>query len=108
MTRRGALAAAALFAGARWAAADPVLSVMPPSVDAGRVERPATATATVRIANAGAGTLKLLALQLLDGGTAAATDWTLAPGGRWGGTVRAGCAVADGQSADLDLAFDPS
>jgi MYXO-CTERM domain-containing protein len=110
MIRRGALAAAALVAGARWAAADPVpvLSVMPPSVDAGRVERPATTTATVRIANAGTGTLKLLALQLLDGGTGAATDWSLTPGAPCGTTVPPSCALSDGQSADLDLTFDPS
>lgn len=109
MTRRGALAAAALVAGARWAAADPpVLSVMPVSVDAGRIERPATATATVRIANTGTGALKLLALQLLDVGTGAAADWTLTPGAPCGATVPPSCALTDGQSTDLDLAFDPS
>jgi uncharacterized protein (TIGR03382 family) len=108
MTRWGALAAAALLAGARWAAADPMLSVMPPSVDAGRVERAAGATATVRIANTGTGTLKLLALQLLDGGTGAATDWTLTPGAPCGATVPPSCALTDGQSTDLDLAFAPT
>lgn len=108
MTRRGALAAAALLAGARWAAADPVLSVMPPSVDAGRVERIDSASATVRIANAGTGTLKLLALQLLDGGTGAAADWTVTPGAPCGATVPPSCALTDGQSTDLDLAFEPT
>src|SRR5262249_36510642 len=108
MTRRGALAAAALFAGARWAAADPALSVMPPSVDAGPVERTAGATATVRIANAGTGTLKLLALQLLDDGTGAAADWTATPGAPCGATVPPSCALTNGQSADFDLAFDPT
>jgi MYXO-CTERM domain-containing protein len=108
MTRRGALAAAAVLAGARWAAADPALSVMPPSVDAGRVERTAGATATVRIANAGTGTLKLLALQLLDGGTGAAGDWTATPGAPCGAGVPPSCPLADGQTADLDLAFAPT
>jgi MYXO-CTERM domain-containing protein len=108
MTRRGALAAAALLAGARWAAADPVLSVMPLAVDAGRVERPASATATVRIANTGTGTLKLLALQLLDGGTGAAADWTVTPGAPCGTTVPPSCALTDGKSVELDVAFDPS
>jgi len=108
MTRRGALAAAALLAGARWAAADPALSVVPPSVDAGRVERTATATATVRIANAGTGTLKLLALELLDGGTGAAGDWTVTPGAPCSATVPPSCALLDNQTADLDLAFAPT
>ncbi len=108
MTRRGALAAAALFAGARWAAADPALSVMPPSVDAGRVERIASAPATVRITNAGTGTLKLLALQLLDGGTGAAADWTVTPGAPCGATIPPSCALTDGLFTDLDLAFEPT
>jgi MYXO-CTERM domain-containing protein len=108
MTRCGALAATALLAGARWAAADPALSVMPPSVDAGRVERIDSAAATVRIANTGTGTLKLLALQLLDGGTGAAADWTVTPGAPCGATVPPSCALTDGQVTDLDLAFAPT
>lgn len=108
MIRRGALAAAVLLAGARWAAADPMLSVMPPSVDAGRVERTARATATVQIANTGTGTLKLLALQLLDDGTGGAADWTLTQGAPCGATVPPSCALTDGQTANLDLAFAPT
>jgi MYXO-CTERM domain-containing protein len=108
MTLRGALLAAALLAAARWAAADPALSVMPPSVDAGRVERTASAAATVRIANAGTGTLKLLALQLLDGGTGAAADWTVTAGAPCGATLPPSCALTGGLSTDLDLAFEPT
>ena len=110
MIRRGALAAIALLAGARWAAADPALSVTPPSVDAGRVERTATAAATVRIANAGTGTgtLKLLALQVLDGGTGAAADWMVSPGAPCGATIPPSCALTDGLFTDLDLVFAPT
>jgi hypothetical protein len=105
MIGRGALAAFALLAGARWAAADPVLSVMPPSIDAGRVEHTAAATATVKIANAGTGSLKLLALQLLDGGTGAADDWTLTPGAPCGATVPPSCALTEGPGASVSLAL---
>ncbi|HEX3766087.1 MAG TPA: choice-of-anchor D domain-containing protein [Kofleriaceae bacterium] len=103
-----ALAAAALLAGARGAAADPMLSVMPASVDAGRVElSDAAATATVRITNTGTGPLKLLALQLLDGGTGAATDWTAMPGAPCSAGVPPSCALTDTLFTDVALAFAP-
>ena len=102
------LAAAAVLAGARWAAADPVLSVAPPSVDAGSLEVvSAGTTATVRVTNTGTGMLKLLALELLDGGTGGAADWTVTPRGACGPAIPPSCVLLDGQDADLDLAFDP-
>lgn len=108
MTARRALAAAALLAGARGAAADPMLSVAPTAVDAGRIELAASgAAATVRITNTGTGPLKLLALQLLDGGTGAAAEWTVLPGPPCTAGVPPSCALSDGVFTDLALAFAP-
>ncbi|TMQ09907.1 MAG: choice-of-anchor D domain-containing protein [Deltaproteobacteria bacterium] len=106
------LAALAAIAGARWAAAAPadapVLSVSPPALDVGPIEVvSATASAAVHVTNTGGGTLKLLAVDLLDDGTGAAADWTVTAGPPCTAAIPPSCVLDAGQTADLALAFDP-
>ncbi|TMQ07802.1 MAG: choice-of-anchor D domain-containing protein [Deltaproteobacteria bacterium] len=106
------LAALAAIAGARWAAAAPadapVLSVSPPALDVGPIEVvSATASAAVHVTNTGGGTLKLLAVDLLDDGTGAAADWTVTAGPPCTAAIPPSCVLDAGQAADLALAFDP-
>lgn len=90
------------------AASVPVLSVSPGALDAGAVEVMAgSATVTAHVRNAGVGMLKLAAIQLLDGGTGAAADWTVTPRAPCPATIPPTCVLTDGQTADLDIAFDP-
>jgi len=108
MIARRALAGAALLAGTRGAAADPVLSVMPTAVDTGSVELTAgRQPASVRITNAGTGPLRLLALELIDGGTGAAADWTVTPGAPCNATLPPSCTLTDRLFVDLALGFTP-
>ncbi|HEY0481025.1 MAG TPA: choice-of-anchor D domain-containing protein [Kofleriaceae bacterium] len=88
-------------------AAVPVPAVSPGSIDAGSVEVvTATAAAAVHVTNTGAGSLKLLAVQILDGGTGAAADWTVTP--RAPCTTQSPlCSLGNSQAADLDVVFDP-
>lgn len=89
-------------------ATTPVLSVSPGAIDVGAVEIVgATAAATVHLTSAGTGTLRLLAVQLLDGGTGAAADWTVTPRSPCTAALSPACALPAGQTADLDLGFDP-
>jgi MYXO-CTERM domain-containing protein len=90
------------------AAAVPVISVSP-AIDVGAVEViGATAQATVHIANAGTGMLKLLDVQIVDGGTGAAADWTYTALAPCGAHIPPACTLIDNQTVDLDLVFDPS
>jgi hypothetical protein len=90
-------------------AATPTISVSPTAIDVGAVEVVGvTASATVHVANAGVGTLKLLDVQIVDGGTGAATDWTFAARAPCTSGIPPICALAAGQPVDLELAFDPS
>jgi MYXO-CTERM domain-containing protein len=90
------------------AATTPVLSVSPGAVDVGAVEIvSATAAATVHLTSAGTGTIRLLAVQLLDGGTGASADWTVTPRPPCTAALSPACALPAGQTADLDLTFDP-
>ena len=87
----------------------PVLSASPGAITAGTVEViGATARVTVHLANAGAGPLQLLDVQIVDGGTGAAADWTFAARAPCTSGIPPSCALTDGQTVDLDLVFDPS
>ncbi|HEX2686006.1 MAG TPA: choice-of-anchor D domain-containing protein [Kofleriaceae bacterium] len=87
----------------------PVIATSPSAIDVGVVEVVgATATTTVHVTNAGVGLLKLLALQIVDGGTGAATDWTYTARTPCSSGIPPTCTVASGQTADLDLTLDPS
>jgi hypothetical protein len=91
------------------AAATPAISVSPTAIDVGAVEVVgASASATVHVANAGVGMLKLLAIQLVDGGTGAATDWSYAARAPCTSGIPPTCTLADAQTVDLELVFDPS
>ncbi len=91
------------------AATTPVLSASPGAINAGAVEViGATAKATVHVGNAGTGPLRLLAVQIVDGGTGAATDWTVAARAPCTSGIPPSCTLTDGQTVDLDLVFDPS
>jgi hypothetical protein len=91
------------------AAGTPVISVSPTAINAGTVEvAGATAAATVHVTNAGAGTLKLLDVQIVDGGTGAATDWSYAARMPCSAAIPPTCALIPDQTVDLELAFDPS
>lgn len=91
------------------AATTPVLSASPSAIDVGAIEvMNANAAATVRITNAGAGTLQLLDVQIIDGGTGAASDWTAAVRAPCNSTVPPSCALDAGNSADIDLGFAPA
>ncbi|HEX4423321.1 MAG TPA: choice-of-anchor D domain-containing protein [Kofleriaceae bacterium] len=88
----------------------PVLSVSPGPIDVGDVELiGATAQATVHLTNTG-GTdpLKLLDIQLVDAGTGAALDWSYTAHDPCTPHIPDVCALAAGQTVDLDLVFDPS
>jgi len=94
------------------AATAPVLAVSPTTVDVGAVEVvTATAPTTVHVTNTGTGSgtsaLRLLAVQLVDGGTGAASDWTVTPRAPCNAAQSPVCTLTAGQTADLDLAFDP-
>ncbi|HEX7842480.1 MAG TPA: choice-of-anchor D domain-containing protein [Kofleriaceae bacterium] len=114
--RLRAVVVVAAIAGARWTfaqgldagATPPGLAVSPATVDVGPIEVVArTAAATVHVTNTGTAPLKLLAIQLLDGGTGAAADWTLTPRAPCTTTLPPACTLTDGQTVDLDLTFDP-
>ena len=91
------------------AATTPVLSVSPTAENVGTVEvLGATAAATVHVTNAGAAALRLLDVQIVDGGTGAATDWSYAARAPCGAAIPPSCALAAGQAVDLELTFDPS
>ncbi|HEU4726976.1 MAG TPA: choice-of-anchor D domain-containing protein [Kofleriaceae bacterium] len=86
----------------------PVLSVAPAIVDVGAVEvLSAMAAATVHISNAGVDQLKLLDVQIVDGGTGAAADWTYSATAPCDAHIPPSCALDAGQTVDLDLVFDP-
>jgi MYXO-CTERM domain-containing protein len=88
-------------------ASAPVLSVTPGALDAGAVELTGPGqTVTLHLRNVGIGMLRLTALQLLDGGTGAAADWTIAPRTPCASSVPPTCTLTD-QTADVDLAFTP-
>jgi hypothetical protein len=93
-------------------ATGPVISVSPTAVDVGAVEViNATAHATVHIANVGKATLKLLDVQIIDGGTGAAADWTYTAQLPCKPGIPPGCDLSvdlNLASVDLDLVFDPS
>jgi hypothetical protein len=90
-------------------AATPVLSVAPSAIDVGAVEViGATAGATVHVGNAGADALKLLDVQIVDGGTGGATDWTYTARTPCTSGIPPTCSLAGGQTVDLELVFDPS
>lgn len=97
----------------------PVISVSPTAIDVGAVEVVnATAHATVHIANAGNAPLTLLDVQIIDGGTGAAADWTYTAQSPCLPGIPPACDLAvapttpSGEpktsSVDLDLVFDPS
>jgi hypothetical protein len=91
------------------AASAPVLSATPSAIDVGQVELVnATAGATVQVGNAGTGTLKLLDVQIVDSGTAAAADWSYTAAQPCNTAIPPGCNLDPGQTVDLNLAFDPS
>jgi len=90
------------------AATTPVLSTSPGAIDVGRVAVvDATATAHLHLSNAGTGTLRVLGVQLLDGGTGAAADWTVSAGAPCNPAIPPLCVLSPGKTADLDLVFDP-
>ncbi len=90
------------------AATTPVLSTSPGAVDVGRIAVvDATATTRVHLSNAGTGTLRVLGIQLLDGGTGAATDWTVSAGAPCNPAIPPLCLLSPGKTADLELVFDP-
>ena len=97
---------------ARVAAAQtaPVIAVSPAAVDAGKVAvLDKTATTMIHVANAGGGTLKLLDVQIVDGGTGAAADWTLTASAACSGvTIPPACDVTADAPVDLRVVFDPS
>ncbi|MEO7736499.1 MAG: choice-of-anchor D domain-containing protein [Kofleriaceae bacterium] len=91
------------------AATAPVLAVSPTAIDLGTVEQlAASATTTVHLANAGTGTLSLLALQIVDSGTGAALDWSYAAHAPCTASIPATCPLEAGAAVDVDLTFDPS
>ena len=102
------LAAPIALACSGTAATTPVISVSPGSIDVGAVElMNATASATVHIANAGTGTLRLLDVQIVDAGTGAAADWSYTAALPCSSHVPPGCDVLGGLAVDLNLGFDP-
>jgi hypothetical protein len=103
------LAAPIALACTGTAATTPVLSASPTAINAGAVEViGATAKATVHLGNAGSGPLELLDVQIVDGGTGAAIDWTVAAHAPCTSGIPPACTLTDGQTVDLDLVFDPS
>jgi hypothetical protein len=89
-------------------ATTPVLSATPGAIDVGTVELiGATARATVRLSNAGTGMLRLLDVQIVDGGTGAAADWTYRAGPPCEAAIPPACVLAAGQAVDLEVALDP-
>jgi MYXO-CTERM domain-containing protein len=91
-------------------AAGPALSILPGVIDVGDVElAPATSvTTTVHLGNAGPGSLRLSALQLFDGGTGAAADWTVTAGPPCSAAIPPACPLdATAPTTDLTIAFSP-
>lgn len=89
-------------------ATTPVLSARPASIDVGTVELVgATASGTVRLSNAGTGMLRLLDVQIVDGGTGAAADWTYRAGPPCEAAIPPACVLAAGQTVDLEVVLDP-
>jgi hypothetical protein len=87
----------------------PAISVSPTAINAGTIEVVgATAATTVHVANAGAGMLRLLDVQIVDGGTGAATDWTYVARAPCSTAIPPTCTLAADQAVDLELTFDPS
>jgi hypothetical protein len=90
-------------------ATTPVLSAKPGAVDVGTVELVgAIASTTVSLGNAGSGMLRLLDVQIVDGGTGAAADWSYAARAPCSPAIPPACVLAAGQTVDLDLALDPT
>lgn len=109
--RRQAIVTCIALAIARVAAAQtaPVMAVSPTTVDAGKIlVLDKTATTMIHVANAGGGTLKLLDVQIVDGGTGAAADWTLTAGAPCGVTIPPECDITADAPVDLRVVFDPS
>lgn len=103
------LAAPVSLACTGTAATTPVITASPSAIDVGAVEViGATATATVHVANAGVGILTLLDVQVVDGGTGAAPDWTYTARAPCTSGIPPACQLPGGQTVDLDLVFDPS
>lgn len=86
-----------------------VIAVVPSTIDVGAIETMnGMATATVHVANAGGDVLRLSDIQLVDAGAGGAADWRYTAHSPCGTTVPPTCALAAGESVDLDLVFDPS
>ncbi|HET7501674.1 MAG TPA: choice-of-anchor D domain-containing protein [Kofleriaceae bacterium] len=66
------------------------------------------ASATVHISNAGADQLRLLDVQIVDGGTGGAADWTYSAAAPCEAHIPPGCALDAAQTVDLGLVFNPS
>jgi hypothetical protein len=91
----------------------PVLTASPGAIDVGAVELfNASARATVHLTNAGTGMLRLLDVQIVDGGTGAATDWKVTARLPCAASIPPSCVLSSDQTStsttDLDLVFDPS
>jgi hypothetical protein len=89
----------------------PVLSASPSAIDVGAVELlDASARATVHLSNAGTGMLRLLDVQIVDGGTGAAANWKVTARGPCTAGIPPSCVLSspDRPTTDLDLVFDPS
>jgi hypothetical protein len=116
--RRLAIAVGVALAIARVAAAQPapVLQVSPTTVDAGHIDvigKPSpppvtTKTTVIQVANTGGGTLKLLDLQIVDGGTGASADWTVTAGQPCSVAIPPECDVTTDAPIALTVVFDPS
>lgn len=92
------------------AASGPVLAVDPASiVVASPVEvGSGSATATLHLSNAGAGTLLVTDVRAVDVDTGAAIDWSYTARGHCTGTIPPTCQLDAGDEVDLDVTFDPS
>lgn len=89
--------------------ATPVLSATPAVIDVGAVEvAGASATQTVHLGNAGSGKVIVRDIQIADGGTGAAADWTYAAGPPCTApSVPPECTL-EADAAELAIRFDPS
>ena len=91
------------------AATGPVIAASPTAIDVGTVDVvDATARATVHLRNPGTGVLRLVQVQLVDGGAAAVADWTVAVQPPCTAAVPPSCTLGPDEAVDLELAFDPS
>ncbi len=88
----------------------PALALNPPTIEIpSPVEvRMGSASTTVRLANAGGGTLLVKDVRIVDVDAGAADDWTYTASGDCSGQITTVCMLGAGEDVAISLTFDPS